>query len=280
MVENFLTTFEGESKRTRNHCGNSKEVIGLKLNILGKKVNFRIGVGRGRAKLADIVPLARSLCLKITDVVLKRTRSDGQYIPCCKGCSACCSRCLVPLSVPEALWLNEEILTKPRRQRASILQSCILGARLILSQKPPEPFTSQMAEAGRPKQVDLNLVSNWYASLNLACPFLYNDMCTIYEQRPLACMEHFVKDYASMCMGGQGMPEMLEMPVQVPNALGQLASELEGTSVEAVILPLVLAWYEENSQRGEQTWPCSMMVERFVEIIKVMASESSTALVV
>jgi len=105
-------------------------------------------------------------------------------------------------------------------------------------------------------------------------------VCSIYEQRPLACREHYVKHSAEACRSVYVIPKVLEMPVQVPNALGQLASELEGTSIEAVILPLVLVWYEENSDRAEQTWPCSMMVKRFVEIIKVMASRSSTALVV
>jgi hypothetical protein len=65
----------------------------------------------------------------------------------------------------------------------------------------------------------------------------------------------------------------------VPNALAQLASELEDTNVEAVILPLVLVWCEENLQRAGRTWPAVMMVRRFAEIVKTMAHENSTAVV-
>ena len=61
------------------------------------------------------------------------------------------------------------------------------------------------------------------------------------------------------------------MPVQLPNVLGQLASELEGTGVEAVILPLSLVWFEENPERVERNWPAEMMVKRFVEIVEAMA---------
>jgi len=254
------------------------EVIGLELDILGKEVNFRIRVGEGQARLADIVPLARTLCTKITDVVVESIRSDEGHIPCCKGCSACCGH-LVPLSVPEALRLKEETAAEPAYRRESMSRAYLLAARRILSQEPPKPFMREIAEALPPSPLDLSLVSDWYGGLRLPCPFLYDGVCTIYEQRPLACREYFVNGSAKACSGQRGVAEVIEMPVQLPNALGQLASELEGTSVEAVILPLALVWCEENPARAEQTWPVAMMVRRFLEIVKAMACENSTAVV-
>ena len=127
--------------------------------------------------------------------------------------------------------------------------------------------------------VDLNLVSNWYTSLKLRCPFLYDHACSIYGQRPLACREHFVKGSVRACRGQRGVAEVLEMPVQLPNVLGQLASELEGTGVEAVILPLALVWCQENPERAERSWPAEMMVKRFVEIVEAMAQMNLPAVV-
>jgi len=254
------------------------EVIGLELDILGKEVNFCVRVGKGQARLADIVPLARMLCAEITDVVLEGIRNDGGRIPCCKGCSACCGH-LVPLSVPEALRLKEEISAAPAYRRESMSRACLLAARRILSQEPPKPFMGEIAEALPPSPLDINLVSDWYGNLRLPCPFLYNGVCTIYEQRPLACREYFVKGSAKACRGQRGVAEVVEMPVQLPNALAQLASELEGISVEAVILPLTTVWCEDNPARAERTWPAAMMVRRFVEIVKAMAREDSTAVV-
>ena len=279
MAENLPTMVGGQSRGLGETYNHGTEVISLELDILGKKVNFRIGVGKGQARLADIVPLARTLCTKITDVVLDRMHSDGGHIPCCKGCSACCSRCLVPLSVPEALRLKEDIAAAPAYQRESMWRACLLAARSILSQRPPKPFMRRTAQASPGNPVDLNLVSSWYTSLKLPCPFLYKDVCTIYEQRPLACREHFVIGSARPCRGQRGIAEVVRMPVQLPNALGQLASELEGTSVEAVILPLALVWCEENLERVERTWPAPMMVKRFAEIVKAMAHKNSTAVV-
>jgi hypothetical protein len=70
---------------------------------------------------------------------------------------------------------------------------------------------------------------------------------------------------------------VLDIPVRLPNVLGQLASELEGTDVEAVILPLSLVWFEENSERVERSWPAEMMVKRFVEIVEAMAKSNVPA---
>jgi Fe-S-cluster containining protein len=270
VAEYVLPKEGGNESGVSGIYNNSKKIIGLKINIRGEMLNFRIGVGNGRAKLADIVPLARALSDRITEIVIRRTLINQCRIPCSKGCSACCSRHLVPLSVPEALRLKEEIDAAPAYRRELMLKACIREARLILSHKPPNPLISQTAEATPVKTFDLNLVSNWYKSIKSTCPFLYNHVCSIYEQRPLACREHFITGSARACKGLRGSAEVLEMPVRLPNVLGQLTSELEGTDLEAVILPLAPAWYEENAERAEQSWPAEMMVRRFVEIIESM----------
>lgn len=276
VAENPARTMGMEPIGTGEGSNGPTEVIGLELDILGKKVNFSIAVSKGQATLADIVPLARTICTKITDVVVESICSDGGRIPCRKGCAACCGPYLVPLSVPEALRLNEEISAAPPNQREPMLRACLLAAHRILNQKPPEPFLDQTTEPSQAGPAELNLVLSWYASLKLPCPFLCKGLCTIYQQRPMACRELFVKGSADACGGEQSIAEVVQMPVKMPNALAQLASDFEGTAAEAVILPLTLAWYEQNKQRADRTWPAVMMVNRFLEIVKTMAAKNST----
>ncbi len=267
----------GESEGVADFGGGAA-IIGLDLDILGDPVHFRIGVAQRQARLADIVPLARTVSAKITDVVVEKIRSDGGRIPCCQSCSACCYY-LVPLSVPEAFRLREEILARPQYQQRLMLRACLLAARRILSRKPPKSFVGQTKPGSLGSLAEPNVVASWYASLKLACPFHYKGVCTIYEQRPLACREHFVKGSARACRGRRGTAKVVEMPVRVVDVLGQLASELEGMKVEAVAIPLALPWCEENLERHERTWSAAMMVERFVEILKAMASKDSTVAV-
>jgi Fe-S-cluster containining protein len=259
-------------------CDVCAEVICLELDILGKPVNLHFFVRQEKARLTDIVPLAQAVCTKITDAVLESIRSDGGRIPCRRGCSACCSS-LVPLSVPEAFRLREMILAMSEPQRRLTEQSCLLVAQRILERRPPQQFVERTTGASPNSFAEGNVVANWYRNLNLACPFHYKGVCTIYEQRLLACREHFVKGSAKACRGERGTAEEVEIPVQMVDALAQLASELEGTEVEAVMLPLMLVWHEQNPQRAERTWPAAMMARRFVEIVKLMASKNSTTLV-
>jgi Fe-S-cluster containining protein len=261
----------GSNDGASGTSSNVKKVIGLELVILGETLIFHIGIDKEKIKLADIVPPARVLCDRITEIILRRTSSDENYIPCSKGCSACCKRCLVPLSVPEALRFKEEIIAEPASRRESVWKACLRAAQLILKQRPPESLIDQTDASSLIQSVDIGIISNWYTSLNLACPFLYNNVCGIYEQRPLACREHFIKGSSVACSGQGGVAEVIEMPIQLPNVLGQLASELEGKDMESVILPLALVWCQENSERAERTWPAEMMVRRFAEIVESMA---------
>ena len=168
--------------------------------------------------------------------------------------------------------MRQEVLDMPADQSRAVVKSCLDAAKTILDGKL-ESFDVH-STTNSPNQV--RQLGNWYAGLKLPCPFLSGGLCTIYEQRPTACREHFVT--------GSGLPcetecmvqsQMVMMPVRVVEALGQLASELEGTCVEAVMLPLALPWAQENLQRHQRTWPAIMMVERFVEILQETASKKS-----
>jgi Fe-S-cluster containining protein len=279
VAENPWKTLGSEPSEAGGTYNCSTEFIDFELDIMGRKVSFHIDVSQERARLADVVPLARGISKKVTDVVVTNTNGNGGRIPCRKGCSACCARYLVPLSVPEAFRLKEEIAEEPRPRRESIFRACLLTTERILSKRPPTQFTERTTKSSLVGPIDLNLVSNWYKNLKLPCPFLHKGLCTIYDKRPLACREHFVKGSAGACRGGRGNAEVVRLPVQMPNALAQLAGELEGTGDEAVILPLTLFWCEQNRQRANRTWPAVMMVSRFLEIVKAIALKNSIPII-
>ena len=170
--------------------------------------------------------------------------------------------------------MREEVLDMPADQSRAVVKSCLDAAKTILDGKL-ESFDVH-STTNSPNQV--RQLGNWYAGLKLPCPFLSGGLCTIYEQRPTACREHFVTDSASLCETEQmDEPQVVMMPVSVLEALGQLASELEGAAVEAVMLPLALPWTQDNLHRHQRTWPEATMVKRFVEIVKTMAEENSEA---
>jgi Fe-S-cluster containining protein len=250
-------------------------VINLELDILDERLRFCIGVVDERVRLADIVPLARTISARIADIVIARNRRDGIDIVCRKGCAHCCSH-LAPLAVPEVFRLEEYIYSRPRDMRDAMLRLCLLAARDILAEEPPEFFALPTAPDSIDGLAFLSDLSRWYVSLGVCCPFLSENVCTIYENRPLACRDYFVHGGSKACVNAGVAAEAIKMPVPMVEVLGQLAGELEDDDIEAVILPLTPVWCEQNVERGQRTWSAKSMAERFVEIVKARASENST----
>ena len=277
MFDSSAVTVLDESGRLDSNYPCDTEIISFELDVAGKTVQFRIDVAAKQATLADIVPLARRLSTKLAILFLERLRENGQSIPCCKGCSACCSY-LIPLSVPEVFRLREELLAMPSSKSSRILKSCVIAAKRILDKSHEDIDANKLTKNNLAQKDE---ISKWYTSLKLTCPFLSEDLCLLYEQRPLACREHIVTGSAVSCeTGHRTEPNVAPMPVSILEALGLLAAELEQSDVEAVMLPLALPWTQDNLQRSRQTWPAVTMVKRFVGILKETAVKNSAAVAV
>lgn len=249
----------------------SAKIIDFELDFAGKTVPFRVNVTAERARLADIVPLARAISSKMVSAVLENLDENGQFVPCRKGCSACCSY-LVPLSIPEVFCLREELLAMPADFRINFLRPCLDAAEKILGNRPQTFCLDSISQSD---QTNISQIGKWYAELKLDCPFLSNGSCSLYEQRPLACRENIVTSSAIACATDHGTgPDVVQIQVSILEALGLLTAELEQSDVEAAMLPLAFAWVEDNLHRSKVTWHAATMVERFVEIIKLMASNN------
>ncbi len=273
MIENPAVMILSEPGEINNNCSSGAETISFELDILGETARFSISVAQKQARLPDIAPLARTLSTKLTLVVLDRLRKNGEFVPCRKDCSACCNY-LIPLSVPEAFRLREEVLALSADQGKAVLQSCLDTAKRILNEKPKEFEISELT--GTDSQIKISQLGKWYAGLKLACPFLSDSLCTSYEHRPVVCREYIVTGSALLCEDkSTDESQKVQTPVGLLECLGQLTAELEQSNIEAVMLPLALPWAQENLERGKRTWPAVTMVERFVEILRALNIEQS-----
>ena len=186
------------------------EIIGLDFDYLDEKVNFSIAFTDTNAKLSDIVPLARSLCNELVTKLINKLRQDGNSVSCCKGCSACCSY-MIPFSVPEVFRLNQEISTMPPENRCRIQKTLLDTAGKILKEKPENLDTGETTQ--NKSQIQLSQLNKWYASLKIQCPFLSDNLCEIYHQRPLACREHIVTSTPSFCkIKSNNAPDVVAPP--------------------------------------------------------------------
>ncbi|MBN1975347.1 MAG: YkgJ family cysteine cluster protein [Sedimentisphaerales bacterium] len=240
------------------------KTVELNLNILDESVLFQIDVIPKMIKLSEIVPLAQELSSKISNIIQEKLFSKGITIPCRKGCSACCSY-LVPLSVPEAFYLREKVLAMPEDTRKTALNSFLASARIILKEKPEGL-----------NLLEIDQLSKWYSNLELPCPFLSDNICSIYDIRPIACREYLVTGSEIFCNPAwQADNHKVDLPASVLECLGLLSAEFEQTDIEAIMMPLALPWAEENLDRDMKTWPAPEIVEHLIDIIKKEASKKS-----
>jgi len=211
--------------------------------------------------LCDLAELARSVCDQIVQTTRRHRdhQMRGQAVPCRRGCSVCC-HFLVPLSVPEALDLDNRLADLPPHRRRKVEQSLDTAARRVLG---------AWGEADTGKMT-VESLSQWYSGLQLPCPFLTKQSCSIYPHRPLACREHLAigekvpQGHAATCPGRS----LVAPPTSVLDVLATLTAELEGKPLESVVLPLAPYWAEANRSRGLRTYPARKVLERFVDILR------------
>jgi len=249
-------------------------LIGLDLEILDQPLHFCLCAANTQARLADLVEPAWTLSKIITDTVLENIRQRHGRVDCTRGCAACC-RSLVPLAVPEILRLTERIHTMANARRRRLHRSFLLGARRILKMPCPTEFVQHAAPDSSNCPVEVEAVSTWYRSLRLDCPFLGKRNCTIYQDRPLACREHFVQGSSSACRDGGGTAAVVDIPLRMVDVLVHVTADLEKNEPEAVMMPLLPVWYERNAHRANQSWPAVLMAERLASTVQATAADVS-----
>src|SRR5262249_12654648 len=147
------------------------------------------------------------------DLAVRRTEAEGKTVSCRKGCSACCRAQPVPVTPPEAYALLRLVgnLPEPRRTQG----------RAPLAHRAPRPGEAGLADRCLQLDADRDVTktevheaARRYFRLGLACPFLEDDACSIYEDRPLICREYLVTSPAERCRDPFATPvEGIRMPV-------------------------------------------------------------------
>ena len=232
-------------------------IVDLPLDMFGLP-NLKIGFFQGSGALTELVPMARNLL----DLMVTRRISDlsarGLNIACHKGCHAACCHYLISVSVPEALMIVTEMQALPTDECNRIVNSCRASAESIQRQMAKGDIV-----AGGNVARD-NLL-HWYRELNIACPFLEDNCCTIYDHRPIVCRECLAVGSPDQCRLDTEQTH-LRLPIHPANILMQLTQQLFGGGDNIITLPGIFDWFTENAHLYQKTWPREVLVQQFVKI--------------
>ena len=231
-----------------------QERFEIALNTPAGQITSAVDVPVGDVPVSAIVPLMRRLGEEAQALEVARSLESGKATSCHKGCAACC-RMLVPLSVPEAFALRDWVRSRPADQQEHIARRFSESKVRLLAHGV---WHQLAAVCNTPLTADdeaLDGVNRSYYALRLPCPFLEEEICTIYDERPAACRELLVTSPSQHCDDLIGNPiDPVSVPIQVSTVLGLVWQELTKDPTKLIPLPLALEWAERHDEQSRRTW--------------------------
>jgi Fe-S-cluster containining protein len=228
-----------------------------------ESVELKLDVPAQRVLCRDILPAARAITDAAVQHAVARVEAQGRPVSCKAGCSACCNQ-LVPVGAVEAHMIAALVdrLPEPRRQT---VRSRFAAAEARLA---AWEHRADLDDVDRPPGKATYQIGADYFRFRIACPFLEDDTCSIYAERPLACREHLVTSPAAQC-ARQDDPAAVIDVVPASDASLALARLEDGAASQWQRMPLTLAlsWAAAHPETPENL-PGRVWVERFVSRLR------------
>ncbi len=197
----------------------------------------------GEVSMGSLLPALRTTADAFVAYGAELSATQGRAVSCAKGCGACC-RQVVPLAHAEARRIAAllEELPEPRRsevkERFAAAVNRVEAAGIL-----PALDGRAKWEPGEATGIGLE-----YFHLGIACPFLEDESCSIYEERPIACREYLVTSSPVHCSAPTAESvEAVPLPTRVWAAMAREEKGLADAE-PAPCVPLVLAprWAAEH----------------------------------
>ena len=222
--------------------------LNVELALPGGMIHVEMDVPTGDVSLRQLLPALRTTADAFVAYAAERAVASGKPVSCAKGCGACC-RQLVPLAHAEARRIAELVEELPEPRRSTVKERFAAAIRRLEAEGllPELEGRVEQTAAGA---VGLGLA---YFRLGIACPFLEDESCSIYDERPIACREYLVSSPPASCSSPTpGGVEAVPLPTRVWAAVSREESGVAGTD-PAPCVPLVVAPRWGASHHDEET---------------------------
>ncbi len=233
------------------HSLHTLDTFRLALPTPAGELHAEIAVPTSFIPVSDIVPLMRSLGEQALKLEEENHQQAGQTLSCHKGCAACC-RMLVPVAPPEAFALKEKVEQLPAcqreriRQRFSAMQNTLHEDGLLSRLVQLSETRTQLSDE------DMEPINQAYYAKRLPCPFLEDDMCSIYEFRPAACRELLVTSPAELCQDiAQNSIQALSVPFRIGTVLSLMWAKITEGPAKLIPLPIAMDWADRHVKENQ-----------------------------
>jgi Fe-S-cluster containining protein len=224
-----------------------------------------LDVPRRRLRLAQIVPIAYRIDEAMLAASVTHAQTAGQTVYCKPTCTHCC-KYVVGFSYPEACYLLDVLTTLDEPRRSRLVQWFRdMNARIEAEGIAAVVETAASMDAG------LSYLGQWLHEQGIACPFLEDDLCSIYEHRSTTCRDYVSLSPPQTCADLN--TARLPRPFGVGLALSLLHAHLADCKPGLVVLPMFAGFIENRATRGREAYDGVMMTESLLTILSDLAEQ-------
>ena len=238
----------------------------FELRIGDTKISANVNVPVEPVCPVDVLPVLHQINDALVQIAVEKVEATGKRVSCRAGCGACC-RQIVPISETEAFHLAGVISSMPEEKKQRVTArfadafNVLAEQGMLASMQSSESFTPEAL-----RQIGIE-----YFNLGLACPFLENESCSIYKDRPASCREYLVTSPAANCSTPRADTiNKVEMPARLSHILYRFADGKGEQLPRWLPLTLLLDWTSTRSSNSQRALPASQLLENF---IRKVASE-------
>ncbi len=216
--------------------------IALEINIAGETIGFQVTLPAGPATWEHLLPFMRSLVKVGSDISQEYFTEKGLPISCKAGCGICC-RQRVPIAEFEAHRLRRLVESMPEPRRTQIIERFREADRRV-----SEAGLNVLYDNNEAVSIEeMTRRSGSYFRLMIPCPFLENESCSIYEERPLKCREYLVTSPAENCAEPETQPVRgLPLPLSVYMTTLFLGEDADNPGIRWVPLNQLMSWTDSH----------------------------------
>jgi Fe-S-cluster containining protein len=225
-------------------AADAKVAATVKLAVGDHELTIDMRLPARPTRPGELLPLYRGLAEHIIQAAVNDANDAGRVVSCRKGCCACCCQ-LIPISELEARRLREVVDEMPAARRAVILQR-FSAARGRLAETGLLPLLRDRSLIRSSEAAGFGLR---YLAVGMPCPFLEEEACSIYEERPIICREYLVTSPPADCdHPTPGTISPVKISGSVCRAIRWLTAAEGAEHSPWVPLVLALEWAEDHPE--------------------------------
>jgi Fe-S-cluster containining protein len=239
--------------------------VRIDLKVYGEPMTVEGEAPTGPARLDEMLPLLRDVDNAIIDRAVARVEAAGAKVSCARGCSACCRAQPVPVTPAEAQALSQLVQSLPEPRRTEVRAAFADRVDRLHSADLYDAFVHRDPALTREQARDL---AGRYFRLGLVCPFLADDACGIYPDRPFVCRQYLVTSPAALCTDPLHNPvSPVPMPLRFATAAINVAEQLTGRPQHTVPLVVALDYAEAHKDELERRFDARETFGRFMNAL-------------